>query len=99
MMADDGFCDLLEGDLTLGGAVFPSRAGHAIDDAAGFVLGEGGGAFFAEMEQALRPVLAHAGEHSGDRVWAAPQLTADLKRMSTAGRWCHTRGPSVMRTL
>ncbi len=57
--------DAVEGKLALGGTVFPSGLGHAVNHTAGLVLGKSGGTFFAQTQEALGAVLAHAGEDAG----------------------------------
>jgi hypothetical protein len=41
-------------------------AGHAVDDATGFVLADGGGSGAAHAEQAFGTVGSHAGEQYAD---------------------------------
>ena len=65
---EDTISDFLDRQLLLDGAGLERDLGHAVDDATGLVLGEGGGAFLPEVEQALGAVFAHAGEDAGDGV-------------------------------
>ena len=58
----DGGGDGGEGELLLHGAHFPSGSRHAVDDAGGLVLTEGGGAFLAHGQKPLGSVVPHARE-------------------------------------